>query len=97
MPEIKAIRGGDRKLRYFPADYNLSQQPTPEKEVAVTVILPSHIAKNVEILIKVGKFNNPNDALIWLASEGVQAKQNELTNIERIVHQIDNLKRSVSI
>lgn len=97
MPEIKAVKVNG-KLRYFPADYDTGQRVAlPKKDSAVTILLPPDVTKNVDILVELGSLGSRGDTLIWLAREGIKAKQQELENAEKVVQQIRGLKQSVSI
>lgn len=97
MPEIKAVKVNGR-LHLFPIDYDTGQRITlPKKDSAVTLLLPPDVTKNVDNLVELGSFGNRGDALIWLAREGMKAKQQKLENAGKVVQQIKGLKQSVSI
>jgi len=97
MPEIKVFKVNGKHC-YFPADYNKGWQVGPPKEdSAVTVILPPDVAKNVDTLVELDKFGSRGEALIQLARDGIEAKQHELENAEKVVQQIRGLKQSICI
>jgi len=97
MPEIKVIKVNGKSC-YFPVDYDVSQQAALlKKDTAVTIILPPDVAKNVDMLVELGRFGNRGEALVQFAMEGIKAKQQELKNAEKVVQQIRGLKKSISI
>jgi len=97
MPEIKAVKANG-KLRYFPVDYDTSQQVTPlKKDSALTILLPPDVAHMVDTLVELGRYANRGEGLIWLAREGIEANQQKLKNAEKVVQQIKGLKESIDI
>ena len=98
MPGIKAVKGHDNKLRYFPKHYDTNKQVASlGNDSPVTILLPTDVAKNVDMLVEIGKFTSRGEALIWLASEGIGANLQKLQDVEKRIQQIRDLKRSVSI
>ncbi|MBI4286072.1 MAG: hypothetical protein HY670_09295 [Chloroflexi bacterium] len=105
IPGIKAV--GRRPLRFYPDDYTSSEQMKKADDIVkkilsnwdkpITILLPADIAQAMDMLVEVSKFGNRGEALIWLAREGIRAKNIELTQVKKVVEQIKLLKQSVPV
>jgi hypothetical protein len=97
MPQIKAIKARG-KLRYFPTDYDVSQQVNlPKKDEPLTVLLPPDVVQAIDTFVELGNFANRVEGLVWLARQGIGANQRKLDNAEKVAQQIKRLKESVYI
>ncbi len=72
-------------------------QATEVWDKPITILLPVDIAQTMDMLVEVSRFGNRSEALIWLAREGIKAKSLELAQVEKVVEQIKQLKKSVPV
>jgi hypothetical protein len=107
MPGIRVTKG-ERPQRFFLENYNSSEtmkkiaddivnRTLSNWDKSITILLPVDVAQAVDMLVEVSKFGNRNEALVWLAREGIKAKNLELSQVKEVVEQIRQLKQSVSV
>ena len=61
----------------------------------VTVVPSAEIAQAIYMLVEVGRFGSRSEAFVWLAQEGVRAKNPELNKVKNVVEQIRQLKNTL--
>lgn len=104
MPGIRVIKS-ERPQRFYP-DNHISSETM--KKIAddivnkildkpITILLPADVAQAMDMLVEVSRFGNRSEALIWLAREGIKAKNLELAQVKKVVEQIKLLKQSVPV
>jgi len=106
MPGIRVIKS-ERPQRFYPVDYTSTEamkkiaddivnKTLSNWDKPITILLPADVAQAMDMLVEVSKFGNRSEALIWLAREGIKAKNLELAQVKKVVEQIRKLKQSVS-
>jgi len=93
MPGIKSVRMNDGKLHFGPADHTPAMPS--RRDTGVTVVLPVEVADITDMLVAIDQFKNRSEALIWLAQEGVKAKQVYLQQCKTLHQQAKQLKGSI--
>ncbi len=104
MPGIRVIKS-ERPQRFYPDNYTSSEAM---KKIAdgivnealskpITILLPVDVTQAMDMLVEVSRFGNRSEALIWLAREGIKAKNLELAQVKEVVEQIKLLKQSVPV
>jgi hypothetical protein len=98
MPGIKGVKVNGR-LRYGPAAQTPTNYSTTSSrpDIGVTVVLPPEVAQITDMLVEIEKFSNRGEALVWLAQEGITAREPELQGVKVAHQQIKRLKQSISL
>jgi len=107
MPEIRVIKS-ERPQRFYPDNHIASEamkkiaddivnKTLSNWDKPITILLPTDVAQAMDMLVEVSRFGNRSEALIWLAREGIKAKNLELAQVKKVVEQIKLLKQSVPV
>ena len=80
--------------RYFPA----SMAPTSDsnEEIIAQFLLSTHELKAIDNLVAVGKFDNRNNVIKWLVTEGIKANRTYLDKVADTISQIEQLNREIA-
>lgn len=98
MPGIKAVKVNGR-LHYGPAAQTPTNYSTmsSRRDIGVTVVLPPEVGQITDMLVELDEFRNRGEALIWLAQEGIKARDSKLQGFKIVHQQIKSLKQSISL
>jgi hypothetical protein len=107
MPGIR-VTTSERPQRFYPDNYasgetmkkkadDIMNKTLSNWDKPITILLPADVTQAMDMLVEVSRFGNRSEALIWLAREGIKAKNLELAQVKKVVEQIKLLKQSVPV